>query len=75
MTAKDITGWAADLQELTDGLGWLFNRPGPRVTFGLFTRALDGAGELDLTPGPAMAVHPDFYRAWEVGTPICSSHR
>jgi SRSO17 transposase len=40
VTAEDIAGWAADLQELTDGLGWLFNRPEPRVTFGLFTRAL-----------------------------------
>jgi SRSO17 transposase len=29
-----------DLQVLTDGLGWLFNRPEPRVTFGLMVRGL-----------------------------------
>jgi SRSO17 transposase len=36
----DIDGWAADLSALTDGLGWLFSRPEPKVTFGLFVRGL-----------------------------------
>jgi SRSO17 transposase len=40
VTGEDITGWDADLAELTDGLGWLFNRPEPRVTFGRLVRAL-----------------------------------
>jgi SRSO17 transposase len=39
-TVEDVTGWDADLQALTDGLGWLFNRPEPRVTLGLMVRAL-----------------------------------
>src|SRR6266508_4447035 len=40
MTVEDIAGWDEDLQALTDGLGWLFNRPEPRVTFGLMVRGL-----------------------------------
>lgn len=40
VTVEDIAGWDASLQELTGGLGWLFNRPEPRVTFGLMVRAL-----------------------------------
>jgi SRSO17 transposase len=40
VTALDIAGWDADLRALTDGLGSLFNRPEPRVTFGLMVRAL-----------------------------------
>lgn len=39
-TVEDIAGWDEDLQALTDGVGWLFNRPEPRVTFGLTVRAL-----------------------------------
>jgi hypothetical protein len=40
VTVEDIAGWDEDLSALTDGLGWLFNRPEPRVTFGLMVRAL-----------------------------------
>ena len=40
MTVEDIAGWDEDLQALTDGLGWLFNRPEPRVTLGLMVRGL-----------------------------------
>src|SRR5256885_4867524 len=40
MTVEDIAGWDEDLQALTDGLGRLFNRPEPRVTFGLMVRGL-----------------------------------
>src|SRR5439155_4989067 len=40
MTVEDIAGWDEDLRALTDGLGWLFNRPEPRVTFGLMVRGL-----------------------------------
>ncbi len=40
MTVEDIAGWDEDLQELTAGLGRLFNRPEPRVTFGLMVRGL-----------------------------------
>jgi SRSO17 transposase len=40
VTVRDIAGWDADLWKLTDGLGWLFNRPEPRETFGVFVRAL-----------------------------------
>jgi hypothetical protein len=35
MTVEDIAGWDEDLRALTDGLGSLFNRPEPKVTFGL----------------------------------------
>jgi SRSO17 transposase len=40
VTAEDISAWDADLRTLTDGLGWLFGRPEPRVTLGLMVRAL-----------------------------------
>src|SRR2546429_8633896 len=40
MTVEDIAGWDEDLRALTDGLGWLFNRREPRVTFGLMVRGL-----------------------------------
>ena len=40
MTVEDVAGWDEDLRALTDGLGWLFNRPEPRVTFGLMVRGL-----------------------------------
>jgi SRSO17 transposase len=40
VTAKDISAWDADLRTLTDGLGWLFGRPEPRVTLGLMVRGL-----------------------------------
>jgi SRSO17 transposase len=40
VTVQDITDWDADLRALTDGLGWMFNRPEPKVTFGLMVRAL-----------------------------------
>src|SRR5437763_14443293 len=39
-TVDDVTRWDEDLQALTDGLGWLFNRPEPRVTLGLMVRGL-----------------------------------
>src|SRR6266581_3082473 len=40
VTVDDIAAWDADLHALTDGLGWLFHRPEPKVTFGLMVRAL-----------------------------------
>ena len=40
MTVQDITAWDADLQTLTEGLSWMFNRPEPKVTFGVMVRAL-----------------------------------
>jgi hypothetical protein len=40
VTVQDITDWDADLRALTEGLGRLFNRPEPKVTFGLMVRAL-----------------------------------
>jgi SRSO17 transposase len=40
VTQEDIVGWDADLRVLTDGLGWLFNRPEPKVVFGDFIRGL-----------------------------------
>lgn len=36
----DIAGWASDLKEWTDSLGFLFNRPEPRATFGEFISGL-----------------------------------
>lgn len=36
----DIAGWASDLKEWTDSLGFLFNRPDPRVTLGEFIKGL-----------------------------------
>jgi SRSO17 transposase len=36
----DMAGWASDLKEWTDSLGFLFNRPEPRVTFGEFVNGL-----------------------------------
>jgi hypothetical protein len=36
----DMAGWAFDLSEWIDGLGFLFNRPEPRVTFGEFVEGL-----------------------------------
>jgi hypothetical protein len=35
VTVEDITGWDADLRAPTDGLGWMFNRPEPKVSLGL----------------------------------------
>jgi SRSO17 transposase len=40
VTVRDIADWDADLHALTEGLGWMFNRPEPKVTFGLMVRAL-----------------------------------
>jgi SRSO17 transposase len=40
VTIEDIADWDADPTDLTDGLGWLFNRPEPKVTFVLVVRAL-----------------------------------
>lgn len=40
VTQEDIVDWGADLRVLTDGLGWLFNRPEPKVVFGDFIRGL-----------------------------------
>jgi hypothetical protein len=48
MTVEDVAGWDEDLRALTDGLGWLFNRPEPRVTFGLMVRVAGGRGEEEL---------------------------
>ena len=40
VTVEDIADWDADLAALTDGLGWLFDRPEPKVTFGRMIQAL-----------------------------------
>jgi SRSO17 transposase len=40
VTGEDIDGWGADLEALTDGLGWLFHRPEPKVTFSLMVRSM-----------------------------------
>jgi len=40
VTGEDITAWDTDLAALTEGLGRLFNRPEPKVTFGRMVRAL-----------------------------------
>ncbi|MEV6846729.1 IS701 family transposase [Actinoplanes sp. NPDC051411] len=40
VTVVDLAGWDAELRFLTDGLGCLFKRPEPRVTFTLMVRAL-----------------------------------
>jgi SRSO17 transposase len=40
VTQEDIAGWDADLQALTDGLSWMFNRPEPKRVFGDFIRGL-----------------------------------
>ena len=40
VTEDDIAGWAEDVQVWTDELGFLFNRPEPKRTFGLFIRGL-----------------------------------
>jgi hypothetical protein len=44
ITAQDIAAWDADVQALTDRLSWMFNRPEPKVTFGLIAgrRAEEG---------------------------------
>jgi SRSO17 transposase len=40
VTEDDIAGWAEDVQTWTDELGFLFNRPEPKRTFGLFIKGL-----------------------------------
>jgi SRSO17 transposase len=40
VTDEDLSRFSHDLQVLTDGLGWMFNRPEPRVVFGEFIRGL-----------------------------------
>jgi len=40
VTQQDIVDWNSDLQSLTDGLGWMFNRPEPKRVFGDFVRGL-----------------------------------
>jgi len=40
VTQQDIVDWDSDLQALTDGLGWMFNRPEPKRVFGDFVRGL-----------------------------------
>jgi SRSO17 transposase len=40
VTVQDIDTWDRDLSALTGGLGWLFARPEPKETFGLFVRAM-----------------------------------
>jgi SRSO17 transposase len=40
VTVADLAGWDAELRFLTDGLGCLFKRPEPRVTFTLIVRAM-----------------------------------
>ena len=45
---RDIDAWGADLSAVTDGLGWLFARPEPKETFGLFVRAMLADGLVDV---------------------------
>lgn len=40
VSVSDVVGWDDELRALTDGLGWLFHRPEPKVVFGDFVRAL-----------------------------------
>ncbi|OHV28744.1 transposase, partial [Parafrankia soli] len=40
VTARDVAGWERELAALTEGLGWLSNRPEPRRVFADFVRAL-----------------------------------
>jgi SRSO17 transposase len=40
VVVEDLVGWDADLRALTDGVGWLFQRPEPRRVFADFVRAL-----------------------------------
>jgi SRSO17 transposase len=40
VSEDDIAGWAEDVQAWTDELGFLFNRPEPKRTFGLFIKGL-----------------------------------
>ncbi|MEU8691944.1 transposase [Streptomyces sp. NPDC048665] len=40
MTAEQIAGWDAELAALTGSLGYLFNRPEPRVVFAQFVEGL-----------------------------------
>ncbi|MFF3877275.1 transposase, partial [Streptomyces sp. NPDC001978] len=40
MTAEQIAGWDAELSALTGSLGYLFNRPEPRVVFAQFVEGL-----------------------------------
>ena len=40
VTEDDIAGWAEDARVWTDDLGFLFNRPEPKRTFGLFIKGL-----------------------------------
>lgn len=40
VTQEDVAGWDMDLRALTDGLGWMFNRPEPKRVFGDFVRGL-----------------------------------
>ena len=42
VTVEDLAGWDADLRALTDGLGWLFQRPEPRRVFADFVCGYDG---------------------------------
>ena len=40
LTVADVDSWEASLQELTEGLGWLFPRPEPRALFGQMLRTM-----------------------------------
>ncbi|MFJ5901262.1 hypothetical protein ACIQFZ_39075 [Streptomyces sp. NPDC093064] len=40
MTAEQIAEWHAELSVLTGSLGYLFNRPEPRVVFAQFIEGL-----------------------------------
>jgi hypothetical protein len=40
VTAEQIAGWDAELSSLTGSLGYLFNRPEPRVVFAQFIEGL-----------------------------------
>jgi SRSO17 transposase len=40
VVVEDITGWDAELRALTEGVGWLFGRPEPRVVLADFVRGL-----------------------------------
>jgi hypothetical protein len=40
VAVEDLDAWDAELSAVTDGLGWLFHRPEPKVTFGLMVRVM-----------------------------------
>lgn len=55
VTDEDLSRFNDELQSLTDGLGWMFTRPEPRVRFGEFVRGL--AADVPRKNGWGLADH------------------